>query len=469
MFLQPHHFQAADLYRLHRAHLSETWDHSYYWGLRSIEIDEEALGNQHLEVRSLKARLRDGSLVVAPEGGVLPRLPLKPAMEQHGAVNVFLGVPVRQTGRPNASADGQAAEGIRFLVDRLDFEDENLGGNPRPIEFRRLNVRLLLSPHDSPTEHAGYELLQIARVERSARADAAPQLDPGYIPPVLACDAWKGLGMDILQAIYDRIGRKSELLVGQVRTRGISFDSQSQGEAQMFYQLRLLNEASALLGIMAFARGVHPLTAYMELCRLVGQLSILDAATLVPPPLPQYDHDDLGGCFGRVKQYLDHLLESVELPSYEQRPFVGAGLRLQVTLDRPTWLEPGWQMFIGVKSPITPAECASLLGGGLRMKVGSASRVDELFARGMAGLKFTQAVSPPAILPRPADLAYFQIDRDSQKEEWDRVRQNLTLAIRLNEQQIEGAIDKQEVLKVRRGGQTTSMRFTLFVVPPMTR
>jgi len=470
MFLQPHHFQAAEQHGLHLAHLSESWDHSYSWGLRSIEIDEEALGNHHLEVRSLKGRLRDGSLVSVPENGVLPRLPLKAALEEHAALNVFLGVPVLQTGRPNAAVDGHASEGIRFLISSLDVEDENQGTNPRPIEIRRLNVTLLLSPDEAPTEHAGYELLRIARIEKSARADAAPQLDTAYIPPVLACDAWKGLAVDILQSVYDRIGRKSELLLTQVRTRGIGFDSQSQGEAAMFYQLRLLNEAYALLGIMAYARGIHPLTAYLELCRLVGQLSILDAAVLVPPALPPYNHDDLGGCFGRVKQYLDHLLECVEIPTYEQRPFIGAGLRLQVGLDKPTWLEPGWALYIGVTSSLSPEEClALLLGGGLRMKVGSATRVDELYARGMAGMKFTHAVNPPAVLPRRTGLAYLQIDRDSQKEEWDRVRAGLTLAIRLNEQQIEGGIDKQEVLKIKRGGQTTPMRFTLFVVAPQVR
>jgi type VI secretion system protein ImpJ len=465
MFLQPHHFQAAERHALHRAHLSESWDHSYGWGLRSIEIDDEALGNQHLVVRALQGRLRDGSLVSVPADGVLPRLPLKAALEQHGSVNVFVGVPVLQSGRANAAPGAHPAEGVRFLVDALECEDENRGGSPRPVEVRRLNLTLLLSPAESPAEHAGYELLRIARVEKSARADGAPQLDPAYVPPLLACDAWKGLAVDVLQNVYDRIGRQSELLLTQVRTRGISFDSQSQGEARLFCQLRLLNEAYALLGVMAFARGVHPLTAYLELCRLVGQLSILDDAALVPPALPHYDHDDLGGCFGRVKQYLDHLLECVDVPTFEQRPFVGAGLRLQVALDKPTWLEPGWQMFIGVNSPLSSEECTALLSGGLRMKVGSANRVDELFARGMAGLKFTHAGSPPAVLPRRAGLTYFQIDRDSQKEEWDRVRTNLTVALRLNEQQVEGTIDKQEVLKVRRGGQATPMRFTLFVTP----
>ena len=51
------------------------------------------------------------------------------------------------------------------------------------------------------------------------------------------------------------------------------------------------------------------------------------------------------------------------------------------------------------------------------MKVGHASRVDELFARGMAGLTFTHAVSRRALLRR-GGLAYLQINRDSQKDEW---------------------------------------------------
>ena len=68
-----------------------------------------------------------------------------------------------------------------------------------------------------------------------------------------------------------------------------------------------------------------------------------------PPELPRYDHDDLGGCFWRLKQYIDALLDDVVEPDYKERPFIGTGLRMQVALE-PAWLDTGWQMFIGVRA-----------------------------------------------------------------------------------------------------------------------
>ena len=35
-----------------------------------------------------------------------------------------------------------------------------------------------------------------------------------------------------------------------------------------------LNQAYSTLAVLAFAQGVHPFVAYIELCRIVGQLSI---------------------------------------------------------------------------------------------------------------------------------------------------------------------------------------------------
>ena len=45
--------------------------------------------------------------------------------------------------------------------------------------------------------------------------------------------------------------------------------------------------------ILAFSRGIHPHTAYFELVKIVGQLSIFDPSRR-PPEIPRYDHDDLG-------------------------------------------------------------------------------------------------------------------------------------------------------------------------------
>src|SRR5262249_46764575 len=283
------------------------------------------------------ARLRDGTLVSIPEDGLLPALDLKPVFDRESAVTLFLAVPMLQLGRVNV-ADRGVSEGGRFVLDSQQLEDENTGINPQGIQVRLLNLRLLLSTQD----HAGYEVLPIARFQKSARADAVPELDETYIPPVLACDAWKSLDAGILQVIYHQIGKAVEQHALLVTKGDIGFDSTSQGDRLIFERLRVLNEAYAFLGTQVFAQGIHPLASYLELCRIVGQMSIFSEERR-PPELYKYDHDNLGKCFYRIKQLLQALLET-DARSYKERPFVGQALRIQVTDLEPAWMEEAWQM-----------------------------------------------------------------------------------------------------------------------------
>jgi type VI secretion system protein ImpJ len=458
MFLRPHHFQAAQRYQLDLSARGAKWDCHYNWGLRHIDLDLDALANYRLVVRSLQARMRDGTLVSAPEDGLLPALDLKAVLESETSVTVFLGVPQLYLGRANVGGNGGGSQ-ARYLVESQNIEDENTGLNPQPVAVRLLNLKLLLSTDDA----TGYEVLPIAQLQRSAGVGAVPQLDETYIPPVLACEVWKPLGVGILQTLYDRMGKKSELLSSQVISRNLTFDSSSQGDRRIFEQLRILNVAYGALGAMFFAQGIHPLTAYVELCRLVGELAILGAQRR-PPELPRYDHDDLGGCFYRVRQYIDALLDLVEEPNYKERPFIGTGLRMQVALES-AWLEPTWRLFVGVQSPLSPEDCVNLLTRRLDMKIGSSDRVDDLFSRGAAGLKVTPVKLLPSVLPTPPGLLYFQVDREAQEQEWQRVQQSLSLAIRINENLVAGGIQGHRELQIKAAGQTTTIRFTLFVVP----
>ena len=372
----------------------------------------------------------------------------------------YLAVPTVRPGRANVAARGGATEGVRYLLETQQVEDENTGANPQQVKVRLLNLRLVLSTQD----RAGYEVLPIARIRRSARAEATPELDATYFPPLLACDAWPPLHGGIIQAIYDRIGKKIELLASQVVSRGITFDSHGQGDPLIFEQLRELNEAYPVLATLAFAEGVHPMSLYVELCRLVGQLAIF-GATRRPPELPRYDHDDLAGCFFRVKQHTDDLLNILVEPDYKERPFIGVGLRLQVSLE-PSWLESVWSMYIGVQSAMDTEDCIRLLtrAGELDMKVGSSDRVDAIFRMGLAGLRFTYNPRPPRALPTSPGLIYFQVARESQEAEWVNVQKSLTLSVRLNENLISSNIQGQRTLTIKIGGQVTTLQFTLFVV-----
>jgi type VI secretion system protein ImpJ len=459
MFLRPQHFQAAQRHALHQASRSEKWDLQYNWGLRSIDIDLNALENYRFVVRTLEARLRDGTLVSVPEDGILAPLDVRNAFESGNRVTIYLGVPGLHTGRSNIvySDEGAAA---RFVLENQDIEDENTGTNAQSLQIRRLSFKLLLSSQDT----SGFELLPIARLEKSSRAEAAPQLDEKFIPPLLACDAWRPLAEDIVRAVYDRLGKKIETVANQVTSRGITFESHAQGDTLIFAQLRVLNAAFAVLEILAFAQGIHPLTIYTELCRLAGQLAIF-GETRRSPPLARYDHDDLATCFFSVKGMIDTIFDVLVEPEYKERPFVGAGMRMQVSLE-PAWLDSTWDMFIGVQSLLTADEVLRLLRPGqLDMKIGSSERVDAIFRQGQAGLRFLPCPTPPRILPLLPGQIYLQVSRDAPGGEWQNIHQSLSLAIRVNENMVAGNIQGQRVLMVKTASGTATLTFTLYMVP----
>lgn len=467
MFLWPQQLQLAERHQFQRISRQHKWNVAYNWGLHSLEWDPEGLKSSHFAIKSLEARMRDGSLIVVPEDGALAPYDLKSAFDRDSVVTLYLALPKVHTGKPNTIARQDAgkkdatADGVevRWLVDTQDIEDENTGLDAQPLQIRFWNLKLLTSNDDL----AGYEVLPLARITKAGGADAAPQLDSTYIPPVLACDAWKPLRDGILQEIYDRFGRRVNLISRQIVSRGISFDTHNPGDGLLLGQLQALNEGYAVLSALAFAEGIHPFDAYLELCRAAGQLAIF-TDTRKSPDLPRYDHDDLGSCFYRVKQYLDSV-DIIE-PSYEERPFIGKGSRMEVKIE-PKWLEPIWEMFVGVQSNLTADEVVKLLtrSGQLDMKMGSADRVEYIYDRGLMGLEFTPQPKPPRALPVQAGLVFFQINRTTKLEEWHNVQKSMMLAIRLNPNRIVGNIDGQQILTIRTASEQKTMQFTLFLVP----
>src|ERR1051325_10897657 len=149
LFLRPHHFQAADRFWGDISQMSQQWDHPYNYGLLTIDFSREALANHQFEVRQLKARMRDGTLVALDFGQAPDRLDLKDelsnvgkaladlseAFEKEPVVRVFLGLPKLKLGRPNV-ASGDAAMTARYVPMRLSLPDEDTGSNEQEVELR---------------------------------------------------------------------------------------------------------------------------------------------------------------------------------------------------------------------------------------------------------------------------------------------------------------------------------------------
>ena len=475
LFLRPQHFQAADRYWTELFHTAEQWDHPYHYGLHSIEFSKDALANHQFEVHTLRARMRDGTLVALETGQEPDRLDLKEAVlglrqamanlseafETETVVRVFLGVPKLKMGRPNVATPESVGD-ARYVSTKLPVQDESHGGDDQEIELRNLNVRILLSTQDL----SGYELLPIAQIKRAGEAEATPQLDREYIPPVISIGGWPGLGRDIVRAIYDVIGQKVEVLSQQVVNRGVGLDSRHPGDLDRILMLSELNSACASLGVLAFAQGVHPLTAYTELCRIVGQLSIFSRERRVND-IPPYDHEDLHRIFKHIQTRIERLIHSVRDYEFQQRFFVGVGMGMQVSLE-PRWFNSDWEWFIGVrKGDLTTQECVELLSSGqLDWKLGSAWQVEILFQRRAEGLALSPVDRPIRALPMGQDWLFYEVPRKDAPA-WRDVQETQTLAMRLrdslilNYDRLQG--ERQLVVNFR--GKRAPLEFALFAVP----
>ena len=325
-----------------------------------------------------------------------------------------------------------------------------------------MKVKILLSTDDL----SGYDVLPIAQIKRSGDERAVPELDDSYIPPLLSISAWPNLGTKIVRAVFDVIGQKIDTLSRQLNNRGIGLDSRSPGDLERILTLSVLNGAHARLSVLTFAKGVHPLTAYMELCSVVGQLGIF-LPERKAKAIPVYDHDDLGRIFRIIQGEIIAAIEAVREFDYQQRYFVGVGLGMQATLE-PKWFNSDWQWFIGVKKgDLTYQECRDLLSAGqLDWKLGSARQVEVLFDRRAAGLALTPVDRPIRALPASNEWMFYEIIQTDNLA-WKDVEETCTLAMRLkdslieNRDQLQGS--SQMVVTVQ--GRRISLEFALFAVP----
>jgi type VI secretion system protein ImpJ len=480
LFLRPQHFQAADRHWGEVVATSEQWDHPYGYGLHRIEFSREALANHQFEIHALEARLRDGTLITLQVGQEPDRLdlrePLAAATHQaiqqaradladafatQSVVRVFLAIPKLKLGRANVE-ETDGAGTARYRPARLPVQDESVGGDDQELELRSLNVRLLLSTDD----RTGYEVLPIAQVRRASEGEAKPQLDLDYIPPAVDIQAWPELGRGIVRAVYDVIGQKIEVLSQQVINRGVGLDSRHPGDLDRILMLSELNRASAVLGVLAFAQGVHPFTAYAELCRIAGQLAIFTPERR-PAEIPPYDHDDLHTIFRLIADRIEQSINAVRDYEYQQRHFVGVGLGMQVSLE-PRWFNSDWHWFIGVKKgELTDRECRDLLSAGhLDWKLGSSRQVEILFVHRAAGLELTPADRPPRALPTGQDWLYFDVSRRDTPA-WRDVQDSQTLAMRLKDSLIlnRDRLQGERRLVVSYQGRSVTLEFALFAVP----
>src|SRR5437588_9766098 len=184
LFLQPHHLQRMQKSNHDQLSIERKLNWAYPYGVLEARLSRDELENMRVRFERLRAIMPSGRIVNFPESAELPSLDIKAVLAKStSGFKVFLGVPLWQNNRANtlsSTAEADSRVKLIFRVGETECTDENTGENPKPVQVRKLNSRLMLD-HEDP---ADMELLPLLRIMRSAGEEVGlPRQDAEFVPP----------------------------------------------------------------------------------------------------------------------------------------------------------------------------------------------------------------------------------------------------------------------------------------------
>lgn len=463
LFIRPHHLQAADRFWMETVHTSESWDHPYGYGVHAIAYSQDALASGRFRVESLEARLRDGTLVRLNDGEEL-EINLKQAFESASDVEgdstlmVYVAIPKLNLGGANVSEPGSNAI-ARYSCQQRSVMDENAQDGGQPIEFRGLNLRLVAG-----NEIPGFELLPIARIKSAGERDVQPTVDESYIPPVLSTQSWPQLRRHYVQGIRDVISGNMDALCEPVRQLSVGRHSLEPADSGRVSMLDRLNEAYSVLDVMSPAQGVHPYTAYMELARILGRLSIFGPDRRAVEVEP-YDHDNIGYIFSDLREKILGILYATKFDEYLRANFEGHGNQMLVQLG-PEWFDPEWEWYLGVeRGGASESTLRDLLENSPDWFAvfASTEQVENYFHVRQTGLRRDIVSTTIPDLPSRQYWTYYKVAQDEyDSPAWAEIRRTQSVAMRVrNFEELTGA---RHLDVVTPDGNRARLRFAMFAV-----
>jgi len=419
MFMRPHHLQVST-----RAHLDLLADEvgrlqPYCWGVIDLEIAESDLENFVLSVRSCKVRMLDGTALSFPGNAELEPRNFREALNRvTGPMDAFIGIPRLKEKDANTKMPGEGVgrEDLRYKVRMLEVTDENTGSNPQQVELRSFNARLFFTGENMD----GYDLLKIARIERSGVNENVPVLSADYVPPLLDVTAWPPL-RNMVSDLIQRMTAISRSLSSAAREPG-GTKVRPELDAQQLLRLQTTAGASVYLSQLLSTPHLHPFLLYLELARLAGQLSIFRSADELPA-VPTYNHDKVWSTFYGTCELINGLLSEVSAPTFILQRFEREANLLRCNLQ-PAWTAGEAELYVGVESELERESVDQLMRG---VKAAAAGDIPTLNQRRLPGLKLTPMTRVPGDLPARPGLAYYRVETAG--EFWDGVVKENTLAL----------------------------------------
>jgi len=405
MFLRPQHFQQQALFSEQAIAQLSRQIHAYPWGVRTVEIDIEALRAGQVCVNTLELVYQDGVYVNAPGNDPLPAARNLKDIAQAGTETlVYACLPVLNAFGGNSSApDAVTARPARFSSELVAIPDLHTNALETEVTALRANVRILLAQENRD----GHQCVPIARICKNATG--VWTVDETYVPPLLGIEGSPPMKL-MMRRLLDIMLVKSQALAGSHRERVKSVVEYGTSDISSFWLLHTVNRTFPLLN--HFSRtGAHPEALYALLAQLCGELMTF-SSTLTLGDIPAYDHDGLTQVFGKIDAILRDLLETVISNRYAVIPLIDTKPSFFVGRLESERLVENVDFYLSVSSELPATQVLDTVP--LKLKIGSPDDVEKILNSALPGVRMVHAAQTPSAIPVRVGNHYFVLEPQGQ-------------------------------------------------------
>ncbi len=407
MFLMPQHFQAQDEYFEQALHFRFSSSNFANWGLSGLGVDEASLVNGVFTLRHCEGVLPDGLIFDMPASDELPAGRqveefFPPTQE---VLDVYLAISQVRHSAKNYSIDRsipsatQGYSSTRYVAETRMVIDATMGSDEKAIQVGKKAFRLLFGGESLD----GFTSIRIAQISRTAAGTYV--LSPKFIPPLLDIVSSDYLMMLVRRQVEVLTAKSASLAIPR-RQKGREVVDFTTSEVANFWLLHTVNSYLPELKHIWKVRRGHPDVIYRAMLRLAGALTTFTVNESTRD-FPDYDHDNLGVCFGDLDTRIRDLLETV-LPSK------CIAVPLQLT-DKLVWSASivderyltDSQFILSLSARIAVDELIAKLPR--LAKLSSPNDLGRLVQKSLPGVVLRHLPAPPPSVPVKLDNQYFSL------------------------------------------------------------
>lgn len=301
MLLAPQHLQQLSQRSESLVHYYLHAISPFFWGVRTLEIDEKLLVGGVFRVLKLEAVMPDG-LIVSHQTGSGTDLQITLQNVQQQPITIHLAVPARSLIATKGDLPRYQS------VDGEPIVDESSGDGE--VLIPRLRPRLRLIAGEVPAKYVSFPLAKIRYKNEAFGRDE-------FIPPTTIVPAGSSI-WEICSLTATKIRERALFLSEQVRSPA----SASRVPLMLETKGRIQNLVSGLPQFEAIlgTSMAHPYELYKAFCVLAGHLAGL-GYSMVPPVLGPYKHNDLYATFIQIQEFAFAMMEEGIPENYMAIPF----------------------------------------------------------------------------------------------------------------------------------------------------